>query len=94
MNALFREHLGKFVLVYLDDLLVFSRTPEEHISHLEAVLSILQQQGFKAKLSKCAFNKPELKFLGHTVGRYGLKVDDSKIRVVRDWATPLNLKQL
>jgi hypothetical protein len=93
-NELFRAHLGKFVLVYLDDLLVFSRAPEEHLSHLETVLAILQQQGLKAKLSKCTFNQPELKFLGHTVGRHGLKVDDDKIKVIRDWLTPTNLKQL
>lgn len=94
MNSMFREHLGKFVLVYLDDLLVFSRTPEEHLQHLETVFSILQQQGLKAKLSKCAFNQPELKFLGHVVGRHGLKVDPEKVQVVRDWSTPTSVKQL
>ena len=60
MNRIFREHLGKFVLVYLDDICVYSRTAGDHIVHLEKVMEILGENKFYAKLSKCEFNKPEL----------------------------------
>ena len=65
MNNIFREHIGKFVLVYLDDILVFSKTPEEHARHLRIVLDILRRNELYAKLPKCEFNKPELQFLVH-----------------------------
>ena len=94
MNKMFAAQLGKSVLVYLDDIIIYSRTADEHLSHLDEALSTLQQHGFKAKLEKCDFNKPELKFLGHIVGRHGLKVDPDKVRVVKDWPAPSNLKQL
>ena len=79
MNRIFREQLGKYVLCYLDDICVYSRTPEEHLVHLEKVFEILRTNKFFAKQSKCDFNKPELPFLGHIVGRNGLKVDPKKV---------------
>ena len=94
MNRIFREHLGKFVLVYLDDIYVYSRTAEDHIVHLEKVMEILRENKFYAKLSKCEFNKPELPFLGHIVGRNGLKVDPKKVYVITEWTTPQTLKEL
>ncbi len=63
MNDIFRPYLGKFVLVYLD-ILVFSRTPEEHVQHLKFVLGILRQHKLYAQMAKYDFNKPELQFLG------------------------------
>ena len=69
------------MVVYLDDILVFGRTPEEHLKNLETVLAILRDNQFYAKLSKCVFNKPEVKFLGHIVGRDGLKVNPAKVDV-------------
>ena len=63
MNKIFSKHIGKFILVYLDDILVMSRTPEEHEQHLRIVLQILRENGLKAKLSKCGFNKAELHFI-------------------------------
>lgn len=94
MSKIFKKQLGKTVLVYLDDILVFSKTPEEHLAHLREVLGVLREHEFKAKLPKCDFNKSELKFLGHIVGRHGVRVDEDKVKVVKDWATPTNLKQL
>ncbi len=77
-----------FVLVYLDDIMVFSKTPEEHVQHLRKVLSLLRQNKFQAKLPKCDFNKAELKFLGHIVGREGIKVDPRKVQAVKEWPEP------
>ena len=72
MNSIFRKHLGKFVLVYLDDILIFSKNPEEHAQHLRIVLDIIRQHKLYAKMPKCEFNKPELQFLGHIVGGQGV----------------------
>nr|AAO73551.1 reverse-transcriptase [Chlamydomonas reinhardtii] len=94
MNNMFGPHIGKFVLVYLDDILVFSKNAEEHKEHLRTVLEILRKNQFKAKRSKCDFNRPELHFLGHIVSREGLKVDDRKIRVIREWEVPQDLHKL
>lgn len=94
MNTIFQDHLGKCVLVYLDDILVMSRSAEEHVQHLRLVLSILRAHHFKAKLSKCEFAKPELHFLGHIVGQHGVKVDPSKIAVILKWPVPRSLKEL
>ena len=94
MNRIFQPHIGKFVLVYLDDILVMSRTAAEHEQHLRTVLQILRENQLSAKLSKCEFNRPQLHFLGHVVGRDGISVDPDKIAVIRDWPVPTNLKQL
>ncbi len=82
MNDIFRPYIGKFVLVYLDDILVFSKSPEEHAEHLRLVLQRLREHELYAKRSKCTFNRPELEFLGHIVGSEGIKVDPKKTAVV------------
>jgi RNase H-like domain found in reverse transcriptase/Reverse transcriptase (RNA-dependent DNA polymerase)/Integrase zinc binding domain/Chromo (CHRromatin Organisation MOdifier) domain/Retroviral aspartyl protease len=94
MHSLFGQRIGKHVMVYLDDIIVFSKSADEHLQHLEDTLSVLQEHDFKAKLSKCQFNKPELKFLGHVVGRHGLKVDPEKVATVQKWPQPSNTKEL
>ena len=80
--------------VYLDDILVMSCSAEEHVRHLELVLSLLWKHQLRAKLSKCEFSKPEIHFLGHVVGRDGIKVDPTKIAVIAKWLRPKNLKEL
>ena len=88
MNDTFRQELGAYVLVYLDDILVFSRTVEDHLQHLRCVLSKLRQHRLYAKLSKCHFGRTELPFLGHIVGAEGIRVDPRKTDVVKNWPTP------
>lgn len=88
MNDTFRQELGVFVLVYLDDILVFSRTPAEHLQHLRCVLSKLRQHSLYAKLSKCHFGRTELPFLGHIISGNGVQVDPKKTEVVKNWPTP------
>jgi len=94
MNKIFSKHIGKFVLVYLDDILVLSRAPEEHEQHLRIVLQILRENGLKAKLCKCEFNKAELHFLGHVIGKDGVAVDPANIAVIEKWPLPKSLKEL
>lgn len=94
MNQVFQPYLNKFVLIYLDDVIIFSKTPEEHIEHLRTVLTALRQEQLQAKRSKCEFNRTELKFLGMIVSKDGLKVDESKVATVRDWPTPKEVSSL
>ena len=94
MNDVLRDVLGKFVLVYLDDIVIFSRTEKEHLMHLEIVMQILHEHKLYAKLSKCSFAQKELMFLGHVVGQNGLRVDPKKVSVVRDWPVPQNRLQV
>ena len=78
MNDIFRPYIGKYVLVCLDDILVFSKSPEEHAEHLRIVLQCLHDHELYATRRKCSFNQPELEFLGHIVGSDGIKVDPKK----------------
>eukprot|EP00983_Pelagomonas_calceolata_P077003 1153681-Pelagomonas_calceolata.AAC.4 len=94
VNTLFREYIGKFVLIYLDDILEMSRTPEEHEKHLRIVLELLRKYKLKAKQSKCDLNKPELHFLGHVVAKDDISVDPANIAVIEKWPLPKNLKEL
>ena len=94
MNQIFAPYLRKFVITYLDDILVYGRSPQEHARNLETVLKILKNEELYAKLSKCAFNKSEVKFLGHIIGLRGISVNPTKVAVVQNWTTPNNTKQV
>ena len=91
MNELFRVHLGKLVLVYLDDILVYSRTPDEHVTHVKEVLDILRNNKLFAKMKKCQFMTSELLYLGHVIGEHGVKPDPAKIAALATWKTPMNV---
>ena len=90
MNDIFREHLDSFVLVYLDDILVFSKDEQEHEMHLRKVFELLRKHQLFVKRSKCSFAQTSLPFLGHLVGKDGIKVDPAKVTSVKDWPTPAN----
>ncbi|GBG83333.1 hypothetical protein CBR_g37046 [Chara braunii] len=94
MNDIFRDILEKYVLVYLDDILVYSRTLEEHLRHLHDVLDRLRRHGFYAKLSKCRFALHKVDFLGHYVSDKGHHMDDAKITAIAEWPVPTSAKQL
>ncbi|KAJ9509347.1 hypothetical protein QJQ45_001810 [Haematococcus lacustris] len=94
MNNVFKPLINECVLVYIDDILVMSNTPEEHVQHLRQVLQLMRENKFYAKLAKCEFNKTQLAFLGHIVGSNGIAVDPAKVQVVKEWPTPRNLKDL
>lgn len=88
MNHLFQHMIGKSVFIYLDDILIASRTPEEHEHHLAEVLRILADNKLYANRAKCSFNLPEVHYLGHIVGRGGVRPDPRKLEVVREWPRP------
>ncbi|GBG79229.1 hypothetical protein CBR_g29281 [Chara braunii] len=94
MNDIFRDILEQYVLVYLDDILVYSRTLEERLRHLRDVLDCLRRHGFYAKLSKCRFAQHKVDFLGHYVSDQGLHMDDAKITASAEWPLPTSAKQL
>src|SRR5574338_1266098 len=85
MNRIFREHLDRFVLVFIDYILIYSKDEREHEVHLRVVLETLRQHQLKAKFSKCHFWKEEVKFLGHVVSGKGLSVDPDKIEAINNW---------
>ena len=94
MNSIFHPYLDKFVTVYLDDILIFSKNEEEHAEHLRLVLNLLRKHKLYCKLSKCEFFRRRLNFLGHTISGQGIETDQDKITSIQDWPTPKNLKQL
>jgi hypothetical protein len=82
MNKVFIEYLDKFVVVFIDDILVFSKNEEEHAEHLRLVLQKLREHKLYAKRSKCEFWLREVSFLGHVVSNGGIAVDPSKVKDV------------
>ena len=88
MNRIFRDYLDIFVLIFIDDILIYSKTPSEHEKHLHLVLSRPREQNLKAKFSKCSFWKSEIKFLGHVVSDHGISVDPSKVVAIQTWQRP------
>ena len=94
MNDVFRPYLGKFVIVFLDDILVYSRTLEEHAMHLRVVLDILRKEVLFAKESKCDFFRHELTYLGHVITSNGVHIDYEKIKKVCEWPILMNITQV
>jgi hypothetical protein len=94
MNKVFMEYLDKFVVVFIDDILVFSRSEEEHEEHLRLVLQKLREHQLYAKFSKCAFWLKEVFFLGHIITDGGIVVDPSKVRDVLNWSPPKNVPEI
>ena len=93
MIDVFRQHLGKFVLVYLDDILNFSKSPTDHAEHLKLVLDLLRKHELYAKMPKCDFNRPELQVLCHIVSQDGIKMDPQKTAVMDQWPVPKDVHQ-
>ena len=88
MNQIFRPFLDKFVVVFIDDILIYSRTQKEHAEHLRLVLGILREKQLYAKLSKCEFWMDEVQFLGHEISAQGIAVDLAKFDAVVKWESP------
>lgn len=94
MNYIFRKVDGTFVIVFLDDILIFSKKSEDHEGHVKYVLQKLREFKLYAKLSKCEFSTPETEFLGFVVGRFGIKMSPAKAESILDWPAPPTLTDL
>jgi hypothetical protein len=91
MNKVFMEYLVKFIMVFIDDILVYSRIEEEHEDHLCLVLQKLRDHKLYAKLSKCEFWPKQASFLCHIVSKGGISVDPSKVQNVLSWNAPTSV---
>jgi hypothetical protein len=94
MNKIFMEYLDKFVVVFIDGILIFSKNEEEHDKHLRMVLQKLRENQLYAKLNKCEFWLMEVSFLGHVISAGGISVDPSKVKDVLRWNTPQNVLEV
>src|SRR3954466_13709004 len=94
MNKVFMEFLDKFVVVFIDDILIYSKRNEEHEEHLRLIIEKLREHKLYAKFSKCEFWLNEVGFLGHVVSRNGIAVDTAKVSTVIEWESPKIVKEV
>ena len=94
INNVLRQALKKYALVYLDDVIIFSKTIDDHINHIQAVLKLLKEAGLKIKLSKCTFLRQEVEYLGHIVSNEGIKPDPKKQLAIDQFPVPKNVDQV
>ncbi|GJZ49273.1 putative reverse transcriptase domain-containing protein [Tanacetum coccineum] len=88
MSRVCKPYLDKFVIVFIDDILIYSKDDKEHEEHLKATLELLKKEQLYAKFSKCEFWIPKVQFLGHVIDSRGIHVDPAKIESIKDWASP------
>ena len=94
MQQLFHPLLDKSVVVFLDDILIYSKTEEEHEQHLSQVLDILRKNQLYAKLPKCQLFKQSVNFLGLVLDENGLSMEADKVRAIQEWPRPKNKKEI
>ncbi|GKA22126.1 putative reverse transcriptase domain-containing protein [Tanacetum coccineum] len=88
MNRVCKPYLDKFVIVFIDDILIYSKSKQEHEEHLRIILELLKKEELYAKFSKCEFWIPKVQFLGHVIDSEGIHVDPAKIESIKDWTSP------
>lgn len=94
MNEVFKPFLRQFVLVFFDDILIYSKDLTTHLQHLELVLQVMRKNQLLAKASKCSFAVPQVEYLGHIITANGVATDPAKIKAMKEWPIPHNIKQL
>ena len=94
MNTTLAPLLRKCVIEFFDDILIFSATLDDHLVHLQQVLSLLQQDTWFVKMSKCKFAQRKISYLGHVISEEGVATDEFKVEAVLSWPTPNNIKDL
>lgn len=94
MNTIFQPLLRHYVLIFIDDILIYSKTLEDHLAHLQQVFSIREQHHLYLKKFKCSFAQSSLEYLGHIISAQGVATDPHKTQAVADWPTPQDAKQL
>jgi hypothetical protein len=94
MNNVLRKFLDSFVLVFIDDILIYSKNKEDHEEHLELVLQVLREHNLYAKLSKCDFFQKQVHYLGLVIFQEGVEVDPDKIICIMEWPTPKDVSDI
>lgn len=94
MNAIFSKYTQKFVIVFLDDILVYSRSWTEHLQHLHLVLEVLQSHQLYAKMSKCSFAQTSISYLGHIISQDGVATEQDKTTAIQQWPVPSSVTEL
>jgi hypothetical protein len=94
MNNIFNQYLDKFVVVFIDDILVYSKMEEEHDEHLRIVLQTLRKHKLYAKFDKCDFYQKEIQYLGHVISSEGIVVDPEKIKSIMEWPIPKDVANI
>lgn len=94
MNSVLHIYLDKFVIVFINEILVYSKNEEDHVDHLAALLRSLRENLFYAKINKCSFFHTEVHYLGYVVFKDGMAVDLEKVRVIMEWAAPRNVDEV
>jgi len=94
INDVLREYLDHFVVVYLDDILIYSKSKEEHIEHVRKVMKTLLDAQLQAKLSKCEFHKDRVEFLGFVISKEGISMDPKKVQTIQEWKSPSSVHDI
>ena len=94
MNNVLSKYLDQFVVVFVDDILIYSKTEEEHKEHLKIILQVLREHKIYAKLSRCDFYKDKIQYLGHVISKDGIAVDLDKIKAIINWPVPRDVSDV
>jgi len=94
INDALRQHLDQFVIAYLNDIMIYSKILKEHVNHVSKVLECLDMRNLHLKSKKCEFHQEEVDFLEFVVGRHGVRMDPKKLRAIKEWKSPINVKEV
>ena len=94
MNHVLHTFIGKFVVIYFDDILIYSKNLNDHVEHLRLVLEVLRKERLIADLKKCTFCRDKFMFLGFVVSTKGIEVDEKKVKAIQDWPAPTSVNQV
>jgi len=94
INDALRQYLDIFVIAYLDDIMIYSITLKKHVQHVSQVLECLEKRDLRLKPKKCEFHREEVDFLGFVVERHGIRMNLEKIKAVKEWSTPVDVKDI
>ena len=94
MNRVFKPYIDRFIIIFIDDILIYSRSDEEHNHHLILTLDILRRNKLYGKMSKCEFYVSHIQYLGHIILASGISIDPKKIEAIMSWSTPTNMTKV